>query len=185
DAYKGTGRSVSKVDIFRMLDKYRDQFLRFGGHSAACGFMIEGDKIEALRDALNQDLLEMTFEDETLFDEELEYDLSIEPEQATMELAEALHGLEPCGKSNEAPVIRFSSVEIRDWFCDVKYARFTLPAGNTRLDCRLFRDLGKYSALVQEGGRFDVYGTLEINTWRNSSKVQMLVRRMVPAGEDY
>jgi single-stranded DNA-specific DHH superfamily exonuclease len=30
DEYKGTGRSVNKVDIYEMLNRYRDCFLRFG-----------------------------------------------------------------------------------------------------------------------------------------------------------
>ncbi len=183
--YKGTGRSVAKVDIFAMLDKYRDQFLRFGGHSAACGFTIEGDRIEALREALNQDLLEMTFEDETLFEEDLKCDAAVRPDSITLELAKSLQALEPCGKDNEAPVFRIPAVRIRDWYYlknDTKFAKFTIPAGDTRIDCLLFHDAQQYYDLVQMSGSVDVYGTIEINSWRNVDRVQILVTEITPAG---
>ena len=44
--YKGHGKVNSGVDLFSMLDKYRDEFISFGGHSAACGFTIAADKMD-------------------------------------------------------------------------------------------------------------------------------------------
>ena len=56
ETYKGTGRSIPGVDLFGMLDKYRDRFISFGGHSAACGFTIDASGMDRLRKELNSDI---------------------------------------------------------------------------------------------------------------------------------
>ena len=183
DEYKGTGRSVNKVDIYEMLNRYRDCFLRFGGHKAACGFTVEPDWIESLRQNLNRDLAEMLEKDPALFEDEITYDLDLEPDEVSLELAEALRCFEPCGKDNEAPKFRITYVMPENWHFlknDTKYARFQIGD----LDCVLFHDAKRYFDMMQNHEFLDVYGTLDINTWRDTRKVQLMVTQMAPT-EDF
>lgn len=183
DEYKGTGRSVNKVDIYEMLNRYRDCFLRFGGHKAACGFTVEPDRIESLRQNLNRDLAEMLEKDSALFEDEITYDLDLEPDEVSLELAEALRCFEPCGKDNEAPKFRITYVMPENWHFlknDTKYARFQIGD----LDCVLFHDAKRYFDMMQNHEFLDVYGTLDINTWRDTRKVQLMVTEMAPT-EDF
>lgn len=179
DDYKGTGRSTQKIDIFKMLDKYRDMFIRFGGHSAACGFTISGENIEELRERLNEDLLEMTFDDDSIFDDVVEWDADILVDEITVELAKALEVFEPCGKANEAPVFKLSGVMVYDWRFlknDTKYAKFRVGSGMSGIDCLVFHDALEYQMLIDNCGSVDIYGTIDINTWKNVSKAQLMVR---------
>lgn len=176
---KGTGRSIPGVNLFDMLDKYRDSFISFGGHSAACGFTIEEDEVENLRLNLNEDIAEMLEENEHLFDVDYSFDVELSPMNATLELAECFEMLEPCGKGNETPVVLFKHVRPQNWTFlknDTKYARFSVPAGAERsIDCLIFKNALEAYRHVESEHSVDIYGTLEINTWKQNRKLQMIV----------
>lgn len=186
DGYKGTGRSVPGVDLFGMLNKYRDSFTRFGGHSAACGFTMPKDNIDELRTALNRDMAEMKAADEDIFETDHNIDAFIEPEDADLELAEATEMFEPCGNGNEAITFAFRGVRPEGWRFlknGTKYAKFRIGAGNGEMiDCLLFHDAEDMNRLCENEETVDVFGNLEINTWNNTRKVQMLVSGILPPG---
>lgn len=58
----GSARSVAKVNIYKALDKCKDLFEKFGGHSAAAGFSTKSDKIHDLRYRLNRSVEEVAEE---------------------------------------------------------------------------------------------------------------------------
>ena len=184
--YKGTGRSIASVDLFRMLDKYRDRFISFGGHSAACGFTIEEDKAQQLRNDLNKDMAEMLRKDETLFDVDLSYDAAVSPEQVNLDLAESIEMLEPCGKDNELPVFALRDVRVGSWRFlknEDKMAKFlVLSDDGASTECLLFRDAALAYDVVSEYGRVDILGSVEINRWRDETKVQVIVQQVLPGG---
>lgn len=194
DTYKGTGRSIKSVDLFGMLDKYRDYFISFGGHSAACGFTIPADKADALRAGLNRDIAELASRNGSLFDEDYEYDAEVTADEVDLELAQAVTLLEPCGKDNEMPVFAVRNAEVTGWRYlkgENKMARFSLGSENGRsIDCLLFHDAAEsYEAITEssgrapgEGCRADVLGTVEINRWRDEENVQIIARYVLPAG---
>ena len=186
DTYKGTGRSIPSVDLFRMLDKYRDRFISFGGHSAACGFTIAADKAGQLRRDLNADLAEMVLEDPSILDVNYEYDAFIGTDEADVELARATEMLEPCGKDNEVPIFALRDVSVSGWRFlknDDKMAKFQVSSdGAPGIDCLLFHDAASAYDEVMQHGRVDVLGNIEINTWRDEEKVQIIARYILPAG---
>ena len=103
--------------------------------------------------------------------------------RVSLELAEALRCFEPCGKDNEAPKFRITYVMPENWHFlknDTKYARFQIGD----LDCVLFHDAKRYFDMMQNHEFLDVYGTLDINNWRDTRKVQLMVTEMAPT-EDF
>ena len=186
EIYKGTGRSIPGVDLFSMLDRYREDFISFGGHSAACGFTIAADKAEKLRAELNSDIAEMYAADSSLFDTELKYDAEIGTEEVTLDLADAVSLLEPCGKDNEVPVFAVRNAEISGWRFlknENRMARFTISTdGMNGVECLLFHDAGDVYDEISGSGRADILGTVEINTWRDERRVQIIARQVLPAG---
>jgi len=185
DTYKGTGRSIPGVNLYEMLDKYRKKFISFGGHSAACGFTIDAAGMDSLRRELNDDIQAKLSEDPGIFDEIHSSDAEIEAEDIDLELAEALQMLEPCGKDNEVPVFVIRNAVIRGWRFlkdDDKMARFTLVTGDGRsIDSVIFRNAAEAYEAVNEGA-VDVYCNIEINTWRDVRKAQVIAREILPAG---
>lgn len=185
--YKGTGRSIGTVNLFEMLDKYRDEFVSFGGHEAACGFTVSETKIEMLRTGLNADIAEMLANDEHLLDVEYRYDTELDREDITMELADAVTMLEPCGKNNELPVFMVRDVIMNNWRYlknDNKYGKFQIDAGDGRLiDCLVFHDAESVHNIAEKGEPVDVLATVEINNWRDQSRVQLVVEHIIGKDE--
>ncbi len=185
DIYKGTGRSISGVNLFEMLDKYRDRFISFGGHSAACGFTISADNMEALRRDLNSDIQKMTEDDPELLDLVYSCDAEIDADDIDVMFADALTLLEPCGKDNEVPVFVIRNAMISGWRFlkdEDKMARFTVNSrSGRRIDAVIFRDAAKAYDTVSSG-MVDILCSIEINTWREERKAQVIVREILPAG---
>lgn len=177
DFYKGTGRSIPQVDLFNMLDRYRDEFERFGGHSAACGFLIKKDRIGALREGLNEDLRRLSAGDESFFDERLSIDADVEPCDITVGLADEFELLEPCGQGNEQPQLALRNVTIDDWRYlkgGTKYAKLNIG----ELSCLLFHNAENYHELYEAAEPVDVIGSIEINEWNGMRSVQMIVNKI-------
>jgi single-stranded-DNA-specific exonuclease len=187
DTYKGTGRSIPSVNLYEMLDKYRDRFISFGGHSAACGFTINAALMDDLRDDLNRDISGMLRDDPALFEEMHASDAEIDAEDIDLALAEALQMLEPCGKDNEIPVFVIREAEVRGWRFlkdDDKMAKFSIvTADNRNIDAVIFRNAAAAYQAVNEG-RVDIYCNIEINTWRDVRKAQVIAREILPAGAE-
>ena len=185
NVYKGTGRSVPGVDLFGMLDKYRERFISFGGHSAACGFTITSDKADELRRDLNADMAEMLREDSSLLDADLHYDALVTADEVDMALAEAVELLEPCGKDNELPVFALTNVSVTDWRFlknEEKMARFSVTSGSSRIESLLFHDAAEALDTVNQYGRVDILGNIEINRWREEKRVQIIAQQVLPGG---
>jgi len=183
--YKGTGRSVQGVDLFSMLDKYRDDFISFGGHSAACGFTIAADKMERLKENLNKDLAEKSKEKPDLLEFSYEFDASIDSDDIDIDLADALEMLEPCGKENEMPMFLVRNAEVGGWHFlknEEKMAKFGIKTSDGRyIDSVIFRGAGDaYEEVLR--GPVDIIGSIEKNVWRDEARVQLVARYIVPGG---
>ena len=187
DIYKGTGRSIPGVNLYEMHDKYRDRFISFGGHSAACGFTIDAGSMDELRKDLNRDIRLMLDKKPDLLDEVHTSDAELETDDIDLGLAEALQMIEPCGKDNEVPVFVIRNAEVRGWRFlkdDDKMARFSLITADGRgIDAVIFRNAAEAYEAVTEG-KVDIYCNIEINTWRDVRKAQVIAREILPAGTE-
>ena len=187
DTYKGTGRSIPTVNLFDMLDRYRDEFISFGGHSAACGFTIAADRVQQLKEDLNRDISEMFSADHHIFDRSYDYDVEVVTSEINMDLAEAVELIEPCGKENEVPTFLIRGASVSNWRYlknDTRFAKFQVPTEDGRwVDCLVFHDAEEFNGIVERGGKVDILGNVEINRWRDTSRVQMIVNWILPEGE--
>ncbi len=186
DTFKGTGRSIERIDLFSMLDKYRDEFISFGGHAAACGFTIDGERIDSLRKRLNEDIKDLYEKDDSIFDIDYHSDATLRAWEFNLELAEDVQLLEPCGKDNAIPLFRLEGVRpvgFRYLKNERKYAKFQIEAeGGRMIDCMVFRDAEAVESVLIKNQLVDVVGTIEINNWRDNRKAQMIVKWVLPKG---
>ena len=53
---KGTGRSIEGINLYEMLKKHEELFIKFGGHSGACGFTMKEEDFEELKKGLIRDI---------------------------------------------------------------------------------------------------------------------------------
>ena len=83
------------------------------------------------------------------------------------------------------PMFAVKSAKIANWKFlkdDDKMARFNIEADDgSRVDGVIFKDAAKAYEAVCEG-RVDLLGSIEINSWRDERKVQVIAREILPAG---
>ena len=51
--YKGSGRSNNDINLYEELNKYKDLYMAFGGHSKAVGLTIHEDNYDKFKDIIN------------------------------------------------------------------------------------------------------------------------------------
>lgn len=105
---KASIRSISGVNIFNILDNYRDMLVDVGGHSLAGGLTILKENYEKFKSLIMQELKKVPA---SIFrnQEEFMYDQEISPEDINLEFAKELEKLEPYGFMNPKPVFKLKS----------------------------------------------------------------------------
>ena len=185
---KGTGRSIEGVNIYEVLNRHSELFLRFGGHSKACGFLMEAAGLERLKECVNNDVNEMLTEDPTLFEKKLDVDAEITPADVTVDLAKALDALAPFGEENPDPLLRMRNVRVRSvsyMGADMTHARFSAcaPAGDsggpsdryTYAECVLFQKAKDLKSVLEGSDPVEITGTINLRTWKGQESVQFIV----------
>jgi len=175
---KGTGRSIESVDIYLLLKRFENLFLRFGGHAAACGFTMKSDELPELRTRLGEAMKDMADAEPDLFDSETRCDLELNSDEVTADLAEEMKLLAPFGCGNEMPLIRVSlrPCDVRSMGSKMQYRRFSGQLANGRnVACVIFSNAERFDALLSEGRPLNVIGTLENQSWNDKKYLQINV----------
>ncbi|MBQ9059536.1 MAG: single-stranded-DNA-specific exonuclease RecJ [Firmicutes bacterium] len=179
---KGTGRSINGVDLFALLDAHRDLFARVGGHKRACGFTISEDNFRTLQPLLEEEVARIYEADPSILEQTGRYDLEIEAEDVTLQLAEALQVMEPFGEANEQPRFLVRDLKVRwpSYMGDRdQHVRFKGEKKGARIQCVLFQKAQDYADRIESQQPVSVIGTVEINEWNDRKDVQMIVKEIV------
>jgi single-stranded-DNA-specific exonuclease len=137
---KGTGRSIDGISLYDLLKKHEELFIKFGGHSGACGFTMKEECFDLLKEGLIRDIKEIKENEPELFDRKYPWEMDLEPDEISMDLADELDLLSPFGNGNPKPVFRIKDVRLRDvryMGNEGKHARFTVHENNRYLNCVL------------------------------------------------
>lgn len=94
---KGSGRSIEAYHLYDELTKVSDIFIKYGGHSQAAGFSLPEEKVDELRNRLNENC--------TLTDDEMRGIIRIDADPpfsyCTHAFMKELDKMEPVGQGNE------------------------------------------------------------------------------------
>jgi single-stranded-DNA-specific exonuclease len=105
----GSGRSIRAFHLLNAVESSGDLFIRYGGHSHACGFSMPAANVEQLRTELDAFArTKLTLAD---FDPVLDVEAELDLNEITPALFQMLSLLEPYGAGNHEPA--FSSCNIR------------------------------------------------------------------------
>jgi single-stranded-DNA-specific exonuclease len=181
----GSARTVNDFDIHETLTKCADLLVKFGGHTHAAGLTLEKGKIgefktrfesivaeglatEDLHPTVNVDL-EINFTDIFTRGESL---------QAIPRLKRVLDQLEPHGPKNMKPVFLSRNVyAVNTRVLKEKHLKLTLvqPDSDIQLEAIGF-NLGDKLDLLGSGLPVDILYTLEGNTWKDRTTLQLNVK---------
>ena len=101
--WRGSGRSIAGFDLAAALRECDDLLVRHGGHAMAAGLSLQPEKIDALRQRLNE-LARRALKPEDL-QPPLRLDAEVGLDEMTLESLGELAGLKPTGQGN--PPVQF------------------------------------------------------------------------------
>ncbi|POF27710.1 single-stranded-DNA-specific exonuclease RecJ [Roseibium marinum] len=176
----GSGRSISGVDLGKAVRKAVDDGLleKGGGHAMAAGLTVRREKVADLEAFFNEVLGDDV--EAASAHRELKIDAALTATGATLDLLDLLEKAGPYGAGHADPVFVFPAHRIS--FADVVgkgHVRATLAAGdgNTlKAICFKAEDKPHGKMLLDGRGRsLHVAGTLSVDTWQGTPKVQLRI----------
>lgn len=184
DGLKGTGRSITGVDLYQILKRHDKLFLRFGGHEGACGFSMETENLEKLEDLLEKDMDAMLKEDPQLFEKQICADLPLPAEEVTLQLAQQLEMLAPFGSKNPRPLFLMEDirpVRMRHMGADGKHLRFFAAADGekTTVECVLFNRARDFQNTLDGEKTVSLIGSVDFQEWKGNKRVQFNVESVL------
>ncbi|AUN97148.1 single-stranded-DNA-specific exonuclease RecJ [Bacteriovorax stolpii] len=182
---KASCRSAGDLDIFSLLKKESELFIKFGGHKAAAGLSMPKENLRAFIDNMNASLKNIPAITRTRIDF---YDLDIDATEINPQLMRDLDLLEPFGMGNEKPKFRIKGVKLDsfDLMKDV-HVRWSLSKEKVKLKGISFNYIGKHEAITpsevystqnlkQED--LSVYFTLGLNRFNGNESIQLMVDKL-------
>src|SRR5699024_1748778 len=109
---KGSARSIKEYNIFAELTKCKDLLNNFGGHSMAAGLSLDIDKVDLLREELNN----ITELSKNNLIRKIYIDMDLHIEYISYKLINNLNRLEPFGKGNSKPLFGDRGLKINKAF---------------------------------------------------------------------
>lgn len=165
-------RSIPGFDIMAALEKHRELFERYGGHSMAAGFSIRNENIAILRERL------CAYAREALRDledplHELETELA--PEEITLETYTDILRLAPFGMGHPTPRFLLRSAKIKELRTvgnGSQHLKLKVEAGGREFSAIGF-SLGEFAYEVERAGTVGLAFKLGCDTWTGRPQVQL------------
>ncbi len=111
DRLKGSGRSISQVDLYQALAECENQLEQFGGHRLAAGFSLQPDKIQAFTLAFDQAVRRQIGEIQPA--RSIKIDALLPFSDIDLPLIQELDLMQPFGTGNRKPTFQSQPVTIQ------------------------------------------------------------------------
>jgi single-stranded-DNA-specific exonuclease len=177
--WRGSGRSIAGFDLAAALRECDDLLIRHGGHAMAAGLTVHPDRLDALRERLNQ-IARRTLKKEDL-QPPLRLDGEVGLDEMTLPRMQELDRLRPCGQGNPGVqlVVRGLTHErgLRRMGREQQHVKMWVTDGGATCEAVWWR-AGNQSLPV---GRFDLAFAPQINDYNGRRTVQLKVLDWRPA----
>jgi len=179
DEWRGSGRSIAGFDLAAALRECDDLLVRHGGHAMAAGLSVQPDKIDLLRQRLNE-LARRALKPEDL-QPPLRLDAEVGLDEMTLESLGELARLKPTGQGN--PPVQFCARS-------VTHQRPLQRMGREKQHVKLWVTDGAvtHEAVWWNGGdkslpvgKFDLAFAPQVNEFNGRTSVQLKVLDWQPS----
>lgn len=186
-ALKGSGRSIESVDLYSIIAACSDKLERFGGHVAACGLTLaDADDLDDFRKALEREMEKLLSRYPDLLEDRGHFDMSVEPDEVTLETAEQIEAMEPFGNANEKPAFKLEGMQISRGFLmgeKRNHIRFNAEKNGYTVQCVAFFCDDELKDTVFEDPVADVIGKMQVNDFRGRKSVQFVVDKVLACSQ--
>lgn len=185
DVLTGSARSIPGINIYDMIQSCEEHLIQFGGHAFAAGLTIRRENLKSFIEAF-EGLISKNFQQE-FFVEQMEIDAEInfselfevgENRLQIPRFKRIIDRFEPFGPGNMKPVFlskNLYSTEARILKDEHLKLKVTQPPHDLVMDAIGFRMSDKMD-FVASGLPFDMIYTLENNTWRDRTTLQLMIK---------
>ncbi len=177
DMGRGSGRSVSGVNLVEALEASSEYLVKFGGHELAAGLSLTRADVDDFRKTINDYV--RSIETEDMWVTSVEADLELCSKDITMRCAEEIALLEPFGMSNPTPVFYMRDVGIVKTtpLKGGKHVKFIFEKDGVTFNAIMFG--ADYSVFNYNVGELlDIIFNLDINEYNGYRSVQLIVREV-------
>lgn len=183
----GSARSVDDFDLYQAINACSDLLESFGGHKFAAGLSMPVENVEAFKRRFEAYVEENITKEQLI--PQIQIDQEVKLSQITPKFFRILRQFEPYGPHNTAPVFVARQVQDtgrsrqvgRSWE-HLKLSLAIEPGSNQGIDAIAF-GFGHLFNDIHRGRPFDLVFSVEENTYRGLSSIQLMVRdiRVLPA----
>jgi single-stranded-DNA-specific exonuclease RecJ len=172
---KGSARAPAHLDLYECLKQCADLFTHYGGHPRAGGFSLPAERIDALRERLQEVVPRVAGPPEPA----LRVDLELPLAQADMTLVEELEALAPLGQANPPPLFLARAVRIRyaEKIKD-RHWRFLAAQPDASARCIAF-NLVERRPDLHDGTIVDMIYEVELEQFRGEPRLTFKVRELI------
>ena len=178
---RASARTVPGFSIFEPIEMKSELFVKFGGHKQAAGFTTSNEHLRTLADhfeAVSEGLF-----DSRAVDVPLDIEMEAGPSPVARDLFDFTLELGPFGQSNPQPLFASGPLYVVNSFCvgSGKHLKSTLQdSDGSTWDAIAFRQ-GRRIREAAPGSYLSVAYRMELNTWRGSTNLQLVVEDFAPS----
>ena len=179
----GSARSVPGFNLHEALTTASDLMERFGGHKMAAGISIRAENLDELVKRINKYAGEHEIPAYTL--PSLDTECVIPLSEITLENADRIKVIEPCGEGNKEPVYVAEDIQLvncRAVGAEGNHLSVQFTAGGRALSGIAFSQ-GKFLPVVSLIKNCDVAFKLSVNEWNGNRYVSLIVLDIREHGE--
>jgi single-stranded-DNA-specific exonuclease len=177
---KGSARSVGDIDIFELLCKCKDMFIKFGGHAQAAGLAIPEIRVEEFRKKINDEGSKFITEKDLT--PTLKIDMELTAQDIGFNIIEEIERLEPFGLGNPKPQFSYKNIIVENALPvgkDKKHLKMMVQDENRIFDCIGF-SFGEWSRDLSKGDKVDLLFNLEKNYFKGVETIQFNLKDLRP-----
>ncbi len=170
---KGSGRSISRFNLFKAFTDCTEHLVQFGGHAYAAGLTIKEDQIEAFRNTMNEVGRQYLSEEDLI--PEVRVDVVLDLEEIDP-LYNRMVSLEPFGAENPVPCFMSKAVklqEVKSIGKEKSHVRFRASQSRGRIAGVGFGFADIFASVDVATELFDIVYELNLNTWNGREKLEI------------
>ncbi len=175
--YKGSGRSISGINLYELLKETEQYLVKFGGHTMAAGLSLTEDNIEPFKKAINQ-VAKQKLKDPTLLIAQKKVDDTIALKDVDDQLFQSLQLLEPYGHSNPKPLFVLKNLRIKTFNqlgLKQNHLKITFSDGDQKIDGIFFHENHQNIGLYKDAN-IEALGYLSINEYKGQKSYQVILK---------
>lgn len=172
----GSARSIEEYHLLDGLSSCAELFEDFGGHKYAAGLRIKRERIEELRQRLNEHAAGVLRPEDLT--PALRIDMELPPHALTLDLAREIEKLEPFGTGWRRPIFLTRRLEVdgEPRVFKERHLKFCVRgADNTRYDSIWWRALESGRRTPRAGEIIELVYSVELDRWRRNEGLVLVV----------